>query len=114
MDRAHPLTEATDGQFNVTLMNQIHYDGVTIGNNEGLGNSKEQLIHLYDHANFDVILGNLLNAPKIMQPMGVARKSDQDKGGTGIVSIRINCSLYADISFAGWEPILRSGCCHIC
>ncbi|WP_369403981.1 hypothetical protein [Secundilactobacillus silagei] len=70
MDRAHPLTEATNGQSNVTLMNQIHYDGVTIGNNEGLGNSKKQLNHLYDQANFDVILGNLLNLPQTIQLNG--------------------------------------------
>ncbi len=35
MDRAHPLTEATNGQRNVSLMNEIGYDAVTIGNNEG-------------------------------------------------------------------------------
>ncbi|WP_125707268.1 bifunctional metallophosphatase/5'-nucleotidase [Companilactobacillus zhongbaensis] len=59
MDRAHPLTEATDGSANIEWMNQQNYDAATIGNNEGLGNSHEQLDHLYDHANFPVILGNL-------------------------------------------------------
>ena len=32
--RQHPLTEATFGQANISLMNEIGYDGVTIGNNE--------------------------------------------------------------------------------
>ncbi|WP_125767453.1 bifunctional metallophosphatase/5'-nucleotidase [Lapidilactobacillus wuchangensis] len=59
MDRVHPLTEATNGQFNVELLNQLHYDGVTIGNNEGIGNAKDQLLKLYQQANFPVILGNL-------------------------------------------------------
>lgn len=59
MDRAHPLTEATDGSANIKWMNQQHYDAATIGNNEGLGNSHQQLDHLYDEANFPIILGNL-------------------------------------------------------
>jgi len=59
MDRAHPLSEATDGQANIAWMNPLHYDAATIGNNEGLGNSHEHLEHLYDKANFPVILGNL-------------------------------------------------------
>lgn len=61
IDRWHPLTEATDGQANIELMNEINYDAATIGNNEGIGNSKEQLNHLYDHANFAVLLGNLFD-----------------------------------------------------
>ena len=52
MDRSHPLTEATNGQINTELLNQIGYDGVTIGNNEGFGNSDADLEHLYDKANF--------------------------------------------------------------
>lgn len=59
MDRAHPLTEATNGQANITWMNQQKYDAATIGNNEGLGNSHEQLNHLYDDANFPIVLGNV-------------------------------------------------------
>ncbi|MGX6970929.1 bifunctional metallophosphatase/5'-nucleotidase [Vagococcus bubulae] len=59
LDRVHPLTEATDGTANVTLMNQVHYDAVTIGNNEGITNSQPVLNHLYEQANFPVVLSNL-------------------------------------------------------
>lgn len=59
MDRSHPLTDATDGQANIALLDQIGLTAATIGNNEGVGNSHDALEHLYDHANFDVILGNL-------------------------------------------------------
>ncbi|EPF4405169.1 bifunctional metallophosphatase/5'-nucleotidase [Enterococcus faecalis] len=58
-DRCHPLTEATDGRANVAIMNTLAYDLVTIGNNEGIGNSKKQLEHLYDQAKFEVVLANL-------------------------------------------------------
>ena len=58
-DRCHPLTEATAGRANVAIMNTLAYDLVTIGNNEGIGNSKKQLEHLYDQATFEVVLANL-------------------------------------------------------
>lgn len=59
MDRANPLSEASDGQANISWMNSMHYNAATVGNNEGLGNSHEVLEHLYDNANFPVVLGNL-------------------------------------------------------
>ncbi|PGE38168.1 metallophosphoesterase, partial [Bacillus cereus] len=37
VDRVHPLPEATEGQFNVELMNRLDLTAATIGNNEGLG-----------------------------------------------------------------------------
>lgn len=67
-DRWHPLTESTNGQANVKLMNQVHYDYATIGNNEGTGNSKEALDHLYDEANFNVLLANLFDATTLQYP----------------------------------------------
>ena len=68
VDRWHPLTEATNGQANVQLMNQIHYDAATIGNNEGVGNSKDELNHLYDRANFDIVLDNLFDKQTLQPP----------------------------------------------
>ncbi|MER2132742.1 MAG: 5'-nucleotidase C-terminal domain-containing protein [Carnobacterium inhibens] len=60
-DRVHPLTEATDGKANIQLLNEVRYDAVTIGNNEGIGSSKNQLNHLYDEANFPVVISNLVD-----------------------------------------------------
>ncbi|MGX7420324.1 bifunctional metallophosphatase/5'-nucleotidase [Carnobacterium gallinarum] len=60
-DRVHPLTEATDGKANIQMLNEGHYEAVTIGNNEGIGNSKKQLNQLYQEANFSVLLANLLD-----------------------------------------------------
>ena len=59
MDRSHPLSDATKGQANIGLMNQFHYDAVTIGNNEGISNSHQVLENLFDQANFPVVLANL-------------------------------------------------------
>ncbi|CAK1224056.1 bifunctional metallophosphatase/5'-nucleotidase [Fructobacillus tropaeoli] len=68
IDRFHPLTDATLGKANVDLMNAAHYDAVTIGNNEGLGMAHADLNHLYDQANYPVILANLKELPRGNQP----------------------------------------------
>lgn len=59
VDRAHLITEATMGKGNVALLNEANYDVVTIGNNEGITLSHEDLYHLYDDASFDVVCSNL-------------------------------------------------------
>jgi 2',3'-cyclic-nucleotide 2'-phosphodiesterase (5'-nucleotidase family) len=58
-DRFHPITEATQGKANVTLLNMLQYDAVTIGNNEGITFSHDDLNTLYDEANFSIIISNL-------------------------------------------------------
>ncbi|WP_421038686.1 bifunctional metallophosphatase/5'-nucleotidase [Streptococcus hyointestinalis] len=59
IDRSHPLTDATLGRANVSLMNDLGIQLATIGNNEGIGLSKDVLNHVYDTAQFQLILGNL-------------------------------------------------------
>lgn len=68
VDRWHPLTEATNGQANIQLMNQVAYDAITIGNNEGVGNAKGELNHLYDQAAAPVILDNLFDKNTLQPP----------------------------------------------
>lgn len=58
LDRSHIFTEATVGKGNVRLLNEAGYDYVTIGNNEGITLSHDQLEQLYEDANFQVILSN--------------------------------------------------------
>lgn len=57
-DRFHPITEATKGKANVMLLNQLQYDAVTIGNNEGITFAHEDLNDLYREAEFPVIISN--------------------------------------------------------
>lgn len=59
MDRSHTLTDATDGQINIKLMNEFHYTAGTIGNNEGISNPHNILEHLFDRVNYPIILANL-------------------------------------------------------
>lgn len=59
LDRSNIYTEATVGKGNVMLLNEAGYDVVTIGNNEGITLSHEELYHLYDEAAFDVVVANV-------------------------------------------------------
>lgn len=59
MDRVHPITEATMGKANIDLLNDLNYDFVTLGNNEGITLSYDHLYHLYDDAQFKVVCANL-------------------------------------------------------
>lgn len=106
VDRAHPLTEVTNGQANVELLNQIHYDAVTIGNNEGLTNTHEQLNELYKDANFDVVLANLLDAktklvPKWAQPTKLITTRNQ----TRVLIIGLTAPYTLTYPILGWRPI---------
>ncbi len=106
MDRVHPLTEATNGQANITLLNQVDYDGVTIGNNEGLGNTKEQLDHLYDEAHFDVILGNLLDAKTGSLPdWAISHKFVKTAAGTRILLLGLTAPYSMTYPLVGFQPV---------
>lgn len=59
LDRSNIYTEATLGLGNVQMLNDAEYDVVTIGNNEGITLTFEQLFHLYDAAKFEVVVGNI-------------------------------------------------------
>lgn len=58
-DRFHPFTEALLGKGNVQLLNELGCDYATIGNNEGITFPFEALDHLYDEAQFEVLVANL-------------------------------------------------------
>ncbi|MGM0845834.1 MAG: bifunctional metallophosphatase/5'-nucleotidase [Bacillota bacterium] len=58
-DRWHPFSEGTLGKGNVEMLNEVGYDAVTIGNNEGITFSYEELNELYRNAQFEVLLANL-------------------------------------------------------
>lgn len=85
IDRFHPLTEATKGKANVELLNQLQYNAVTIGNNEGITLAFEDLDHLYDHAQFPVIVSNLFysngSRPKWIKPYHILTCSNNIKIG---------------------------------
>lgn len=103
-DRWHPLTEATEGKANTQLMNQVHYDAVTIGNNEGIGNSKNQLNQLYKEAEFPVILANLFDKSTLQLPEWAdEHKIITTKEGTRIGLIGATAPFPLTYTPNGWD-----------
>jgi 5'-nucleotidase len=103
VDRWHPLSEATKGQGNIELLNNCNYTAVAIGNNEGINFSFEDLDHLYDYADFDVLTANLYDKnhkhPDWLEPY----KIYQTKNGTrlGVIGVTANFPLLYNL--LGWE-----------
>lgn len=104
VDRVHPVSEATNGQQNIQLMNQIGYDGVTIGNNEGLGFVRAQLDHLYDHANFPVILGNLrIPDTHELPDWAIDHRLLTTAAGTRLLVLGLTAPYHLTYPLAGWQ-----------
>lgn len=105
MDRVHPLTEATMGQANVDLMNEIGYDAVTVGNNEMLGFPHTVTNHMYDRANFPVLLGNVLDRETGAIPDWAEQyKIIETKGHTKIGVIAFTAPFILTFPLLGWNP----------
>lgn len=103
-DRAHPLAEATDGRAVTRLLNEGNYDAVTIGNNEGITNSKEQLNRLYQDAEFPVIVLNLYDSstekrPAWATPFKIYRTKWDDRIGV----FGLTTPLYETYEKLGWK-----------
>lgn len=106
LDRSHPLTEASNGQRNVQLMNQVAYDAVTIGNNEGLSYMRPTLDHLYDYAQFPVVLGNLKEASTGHQPAwAVDHQLFTTAAGTRLLVLGLTAPYQLTYPLAGWESL---------
>ncbi|RDW20943.1 bifunctional metallophosphatase/5'-nucleotidase [Oceanobacillus chungangensis] len=99
VDRVHPISEATMGSANVQLMNDLGYNLVTIGNNEGITLSHNDLYHLYDKANFNVVCSNLHSVDE-QEPNWLKRTEiiETDSGvKIGVVGLTVPFNDYYDL-----------------
>lgn len=110
VDRSHSFTEATNGQGNIRLLNDAQYDAVTIGNNEGITLSKEDLSRLYEDANFDVLVGNV-REPNGQLP-GWAQASTVYTTAKGTKLGIIGATAYYELFYSalGWEVEEAKAC----
>lgn len=102
-DRVNPVTEALLGQGNVQLLNEMNYDAVTIGNNEGITFSKQQLNDLYKTATFHVLLSNLKNQNGTRPPWALPYKVFTKPSGVriGVTGVTIPFRLFYET--LGWK-----------
>lgn len=119
LDRFHPFTEATLGKGNVRLLNDVGFHAVTIGNNEGITLSHQDLLHLYDEAQFDCIVANLYdnegNRPHWAKPYTIYETLQKTK--IGVIGVTINfTNFYEPLDWVvtnpfaeleKWIPIVR-------
>lgn len=104
-DRSNALTEATYGKGNVELLNEAEVDYGTIGNNEGITFSKDQLESLYEKASFPIICANVFRENEIrphwMKPFVIHHM----KSGLKIGMIGLTAPFYRFYEQLGWKVI---------
>ncbi len=110
IDRSNVYTEGLLGKGNVQLLNKAKYDYVTIGNNEGITLSHEELNTLYEQADFEVIISNFVdrngNIPAWVQPYKIHITPSGIR--IGIVAATADYGIYYEN--LGWhvqDPIIR-------
>ncbi|WP_377887895.1 bifunctional metallophosphatase/5'-nucleotidase [Alkalihalobacillus sp. R86527] len=101
-DKVHPITEGTSGKGNVHLLNKLNYDYATIGNNEGITFSKEELDELYTDAEFQVIVSNLFH-PDGSRPTWATPYVIDERDGFKIGLIGITIPYEQFYSLLGWS-----------
>lgn len=81
MDRAAPETEGTMGQANVDVLNLTAYDAITIGNNEGLTFTPEQLGQAYAGLVCEVVCANMLDVETGKPPIWMKKHTVLTRAG---------------------------------
>lgn len=108
MDRARMETEGTDGYLHREILNATSYDLITLGNNEGLTFSIEQLDKVYRGDNtFKVVCSNI-QAAQGEQPSWLLPYYILNKNGIRIGFVAATANFTAFYSQMGWlteEPI---------
>ncbi|WP_413627184.1 metallophosphoesterase [Fructilactobacillus vespulae] len=103
IDRFNPLTDVTSGRENVKLLNQLHYFATTIGNNEVLTTSHDELNQLYDQANFDVLIDNVIDEKTGEYPKWAKLYKDLKLKDGKIIRFMALTFPYATFNDLGWD-----------
>ncbi len=103
MDRMHPLTEGTEGQANVDVLKTLGVDLITIGNNEGLTFTKEQLARLYKELPFTVLLSNMSERETGQPPAWAKPLVLRQIGGIRFGFLGVTAAFHAFYDLMGWE-----------
>ncbi|SFL95991.1 bifunctional metallophosphatase/5'-nucleotidase [Salibacterium qingdaonense] len=102
-DRVHPVTEATRGKGNVALLNHAGIQYASIGNNEGITLSKDELEALYEEADFKVLLANLFDENGHLPSWAEPYKIVETKEGVRLGLIGMTVPFYPFYRELGWD-----------
>ncbi|WP_219835988.1 bifunctional UDP-sugar hydrolase/5'-nucleotidase [Paenibacillus sp. R14(2021)] len=104
MDRMRVETEASDGLVNIALMNAAGYDAVTLGNNEGLTFTPEQLdAGFREHAQFQTVCANIVQMSDGQRPTWMRPYAMIEKAGLRIGIIGVTAAFAEFYRLLGWE-----------
>ncbi|WP_028983973.1 bifunctional metallophosphatase/5'-nucleotidase [Sporolactobacillus terrae] len=103
MDRVNPLTEGLLGAGNVHLLNEAGYDYATIGNNEGITFTKDQLSTAYTMRHFKVVLANLYDQHSGLRPSWCLPWVIDDMQGIKVGLIGITAAFPNFYRLLGWS-----------
>ncbi|CAI6082177.1 bifunctional metallophosphatase/5'-nucleotidase [Cohnella sp. JJ-181] len=103
LDRVRIETEGTGGAVNRQLLTRLGYEAATLGNNEGLTYSPDELDRLYAGSRFSVVCANLKLAAGGRPPEWMKRSLIVRKAGltVGIFGLTVQFSEFYEQ--LGWE-----------
>ncbi|MFD2117125.1 bifunctional metallophosphatase/5'-nucleotidase [Paenibacillus yanchengensis] len=109
MDRTRLETEGSMGEVNAALLYEADYDVITLGNNEGLTFTMDDLKTAYEHhAKFAVVCANLERSSDQQQPDWLQRNTIINKNGITIGITAVTAYFHQVYRLIGWhatEPI---------
>jgi len=112
LDRARMETEGTDADINRLLLREIGYDAMTIGNNEGLTYTREQLDRYYGNLSIPVVCTNFEPLEPRTRPAWLVPSLILRKAGMRIGLIGLTAPFNDYYELLGWhsaDPIAAAG-----
>lgn len=110
VDRWHPYTEGTQGKGNIKLLNEAGYQYVTIGNNEGITMTYDDLDSLYEKADFKVLAANIYQKNGERPKWALPYEIHTTTSGTRIAMLGLTANFQKLYSALGWkvsEPFIE-------
>ncbi|SES91707.1 bifunctional UDP-sugar hydrolase/5'-nucleotidase [Paenibacillus sp. NFR01] len=105
MDRAAVETEGSMGQANIDIMNLTGYEAITIGNNEGLTFTQEQLAAVFSGIQCPVICCNMLESATGEPPAWMKKRMILEKDGIKIGITGATAAFTPFYALLGWDAL---------
>ncbi|MCS1351833.1 bifunctional UDP-sugar hydrolase/5'-nucleotidase [Mechercharimyces sp. CAU 1602] len=109
LDRSHVITEGSAGLANKKVLKHAQYEVITLGNNELLTLSKEDLYSLYEKVPYDVVGTNVSEMEGTPRPSWLLRSSIQTRLGVKVGFLGVTIPYQPFYHLLGWnveEPFL--------
>lgn len=105
LDRVRMETEGTQGTANRAVLEAIGYDAVTIGNNEGLTYTPDQLDVLFEGMPIPVVCANMIHEGSEDRPAWMKPTFIMEKSGVRIGYIGLTAAFNDYYQLLGWTAL---------